>query len=754
MLIESLYHTVNRRRPQEGWLSYLLLLVVVGIMIIAVLSVGWVQEDSVVVPAAILGLLMGAVLAKRPLPTWKAWTLITLYGLLITTLTLARLWPPLLLLFSDWSALRQHWLNNGALFLERSGSWITAVSVGGRSNETIVFAYLMGLLAWFLSAYAAWSAFRQRRPLLGLILMALVIAINGYYGAAPGEWAVAFVGIAVLTTAVLHFANLEFRWQKNRVDYSREIRLEMFAYAAGIGLALLAFSYLIPSINPSKLALAILGQPAVTKVEEVLDRSFGGIETARGRPTAPGLPGGGGIMPRAFLLGNAPELEKIVMMTAGAQVVDADQDAPISLARHWRALSYEIYTGRGWALSEETLEVVPAGDSIPLPPVKSSMVIEQDVHWRYDNRVIRYTLGLPLAFDHDIVAAWRGQSDLVRTKAETVNQYQASSRISTATPDELRNAALSDVPPLITYRYTQLPADLPQRVHDLALEVAEGTSNPYDQARAVERFLRQYDYSLEVELPPEGVDPVDFFLFDLQKGYCDYYASSMVVLARSLGLPARLATGFLAQSPDETGEQTIRQIDAHSWAEVYFAGYGWVEFEPTAPFLSPHDPLAQAVPGADEEQEPAFPQETTPIPEREPRRPFPWSRFGWLALLVVAIGTAYFWWSRRPKVANEVEWAYYHLQQNAGHLGHPLPTSQTPVEFSDDLLQRLKRYNGRPRLAKLVQTVGHPIRQLTNMFNLQQYSDQPPPEPQTAVSLWRRLRRPLWLLRLAKRLNL
>ncbi len=318
-MIESIYNWIERHDYQKDILSFLLLMAVIGLLIFAVLSVGWVPEDRVVVPAAIIGLILGAVLAKRPLSAWMVWTLLTLYGLLIVTLTLAQLWPPLRLLFTDWGALRVYWLQNGAMFLDRAGSWFSAVSVGGRSNETIVFAYLMGLLAWFLAAYAAWSAYRQRLPLLGLILMGLVIAINGYYGAAQGEWAVAFVGMAVLATAVLHFDSLEHLWQKNHVDYSREIRLEMYAYAAGIGVALLAFSYLIPSISPSKMAIAILGQPAVAALEENLDRAFGGVEQPRGRQVAPGQAGGTGIMPRSFLLGNAPELEKIVMMTAHAQ---------------------------------------------------------------------------------------------------------------------------------------------------------------------------------------------------------------------------------------------------------------------------------------------------------------------------------------------------------------------------------------------------------------------------------------------------
>ncbi|MDX1414246.1 MAG: transglutaminase-like domain-containing protein [Candidatus Promineifilaceae bacterium] len=753
-MLEYLFTTIQRRRSAEDSYSFLLLLVLIWVMIVAVLAVGWVDEDWIIIPSALLGLIMGSVLARRPLRPWIAWTLISLYGLLIITLSLARLWPPLTLLLTDWRALRQYWLQNGAVFLDRAGSWFTAVSVGGRSNETITFAYLMGLLAWFLSAYVAWSVYRQRRPLLGLILMGLLIAVNGYYGQAPLEWAVAFVGMAVVTTAVLHFANLEYSWQRNQVDYSREIRLEMFAYAAGIGAALLAFAYFIPAISPSKLALALLNQPAVSGIEDSLDRAFGGVDPPRRRQPAPGQSGGAGIMPRSFLLGNPPELEKIVMMTATTEILQQPAGATIDLARHWRGLSYEIYTGQGWSLSDERIENFAAGEELPLPLIREPLIIRQDVQWRYDNRVIRYSLGLPLSFDHDTTAAFRDQNDFVRARASSGHQYEVISRVSAAAAEDLRSSPLSAVPPQIKNRYTQLPANLPQRIRDLAQDVAGDEPTPYDQARAIERFLRQYEYSLDVPMPPEEVDPVDFFLFDLQAGYCDYYASSMVVMARSLGLPARLATGFLAQAADENDVQTVRQIDAHSWAEVYFPGYGWVEFEPTAPFISPHDPqFAANSLGTAADQEPDPPEDTPPIPAREPQQPVPWSRLVWIALLVIFAGAAVFWWSRQPKIANEIDRAYYRLQKNASHLGHPLIPSQTPAEFSADFLYRLESFNERPRLARMVDALKTPLNRLTDLVNRRQYSDHPP-DSKTADFLWKRMRRPLWLLRLARRLKL
>ena len=100
---------------------------------------------------------------------------------------------------------------------------------------------------------------------------------------------------------------------------------------------------------------------------------------------------------------------------------------------------------------------------------------------------------------------------------------------------------------------------------------------------ALESYLRRFPYTLDLAPPPPGRDIADYFLFDLQRGYCDYYATTMVVMARSVGLPARLAVGFASGIYDAANDRYIvQEISAHSWVEIYFTGVGWVNFEPTA----------------------------------------------------------------------------------------------------------------------------------------------------------------------------
>ncbi|HFQ92865.1 MAG TPA: transglutaminase domain-containing protein [Anaerolineae bacterium] len=747
-----------RFRPAEGWLSLALLAAAVALAGGAVLAVGWTAEDGVVIPALVWGLGLGALLAKRPLPTLPAWLLISLYALLITTLHLARLWPPLPVLLDGWEPTRQFWLQNGALFADRMASWFAAVLGGGSSQETIVFAFGLGLLSFLLAAFAGWSTFRRQRPFLGLIVLGLALALNSYFGVVEIWWLAGFIGVAALTTAVIHYANLERGWDSRGVDYSGEVRIELIMHAGVIAAFLIALSLLLPAFSITKLQEAFVQWTAVQQTDETLGRAFAGVAQPRqNRPEAnPGGVGGSGLLPRNYLLGLPPDLAETVMMTATVSVAGADgqpEIAPSSLVRgtHWRALSYDVYTGRGWAISEERRETIPPNAPIPLPPADGQTALWQEINWVKDRRIIRYSVGLPQQFEEEVTVSWRGLSDLARVWG-TQTRYRALSSLTTAGANELRGTAVADIPPAILARYTQLPDAVTQRTRDLAGEVAGQYDNPYDQARALEQFLRQYPYTLDVELPPEGRDPVDFFLFDLQKGYCDYYASAMVVMARSLGLPARLGVGFLAQPPDENGVQTIRQINGHSWAEIYFAGYGWVEFEPTAAFPSPRDETAVAATpaGVDPAEEPYAEVAVPNIPERS--RPFPWQR---LVIVGGILGLITFIWRRQRQKRqgwDEVQWRYGRLQASAAKIGQPVPASQTPDEFTAALLARLDWWGERPYLTRLIAPMRPHVIRLSAAFGRRQYAPDHPLDTAVARESWGRLRRPFWVLRVLRKI--
>ncbi|MCZ6614709.1 MAG: transglutaminase domain-containing protein [Chloroflexi bacterium] len=166
--------------------------------------------------------------------------------------------------------------------------------------------------------------------------------------------------------------------------------------------------------------------------------------------------------------------------------------------------------------------------------------------------------------------------------------YKTVGSVSTATPEMLR-AAGQDYPTWVTDRYLQLPPDFPQNVRLLARELAVGMDNPHDVAESIQAHLGTLPYSTDIVGPPVDRDGVDWFLNDQGVGYCQYYASAMITMLRSLGIPARLVVGFTPGDWDsQRGIWVVRAKHYHAWPEVYFPDYGWVEYEPTPAGVQPN----------------------------------------------------------------------------------------------------------------------------------------------------------------------
>lgn len=142
--------------------------------------------------------------------------------------------------------------------------------------------------------------------------------------------------------------------------------------------------------------------------------------------------------------------------------------------------------------------------------------------------------------------------------------------------------------------YLQLPEELPERVADLAETITASSNSVYDKTKAIERYFGRsgFKYAREnVAIPGEGDDYVDQFLFDTKLGYCDNFSSSMVVMLRTVGIPARWVKGFApgeaVQNADNQRVYHITNNEAHSWVEAYMPGIGWMPFEPTIGFDTP-----------------------------------------------------------------------------------------------------------------------------------------------------------------------
>jgi transglutaminase-like putative cysteine protease len=305
-------------------------------------------------------------------------------------------------------------------------------------------------------------------------------------------------------------------------------------------------------------------------------------------PPAGAEPGG---LPRAHLLGGRPELGEEVALRVSVR------GDPNNLQLYWRGQTYAEYTGRGWEAGADagTPETFAAGQSwaAELPSTEGRRPILVTVQAIRATRAVIYATGEPVSVDRPYRALVRGAADLIALSAPgSPGEYQVLSHAPEQDAARLR-AAGADYPPEVIARHLQLPENLDPRIVELARTLTAGAATPYDAAVAIEGELRKIPYSLDLPTPPQGRELVSWFLFDLKKGYCDYYASAMVVLARLSGIPARLAIGYATGDPDpRTGQYVVTEQSAHSWPELYFPGVGWVPFEPTA--YQPEPPRVDA----------------------------------------------------------------------------------------------------------------------------------------------------------------
>ncbi|MFN3974391.1 MAG: DUF4129 domain-containing transglutaminase family protein [Dehalococcoidia bacterium] len=325
-------------------------------------------------------------------------------------------------------------------------------------------------------------------------------------------------------------------------------------------------------------------------------------------------------------------------------------------------------------------------------------------------------------------------------------RYQITSAVSIATEDDLRQAG-TDYPSWITDRYLQLPDTLPARVRELAQQLTKDADNPYDKAVAIQDYLHTYTYTLTVEAPPFGADGVDYFLFVSRKGYSDYFGSAMAVLLRAVGIPARVVAGYAPGTLDrEKKSYVVRDRDSHAWTQVYFPGYGWIDFEPTPGRQPPpRGPLPEVgsgdvAVGAGEEE--FFPEDDIFLGEAAgggvgggAGHMRPWSlslltSVGTLALMALALWLAY---QRTVASATRVEDIFRRMSWLGSLAGVPLEPHQTPSEFAQ-------------RLGYLAPEAEGDIAFIAHTFARSRYGRKaiPPQEQERLRRAWHHTRRALW----------
>ena len=315
-----------------------------------------------------------------------------------------------------------------------------------------------------------------------------------------------------------------------------------------------------------------------------------------------------------------------------------------STDRHyWRVETKDVYTGKGWQASDpeaEKEEISSIQDElswfdqrVETKSLESSITINQDYRYLH----VIYPLGLTsVQTEADLPLYLNRNSEMIFPfpdddgSREDFLSYEVTYDIPLYPLNEMKNEqTFEDVPEGFNERYTQLPESLPERVRELALSITESADNQYDKAKAIEDYLGSPEYTYdkeEIPIPDTDQDYVDQFLFETFKGYCDNFSTSMIVLLRSIDIPARWVKGYtegeLKTLENNEREYVVTNNNAHSWVEIYFDGVGWVPFEPTKGFVNPYT-LTNDYRDVTEAEETEEPEELTEEeePEETPEKP-------------------------------------------------------------------------------------------------------------------------------------
>ncbi|HUY74469.1 MAG TPA: transglutaminaseTgpA domain-containing protein [Candidatus Dormibacteraeota bacterium] len=272
-------------------------------------------------------------------------------------------------------------------------------------------------------------------------------------------------------------------------------------------------------------------------------------------------------------------------------------DSPVMYVRtgapaYWRGLVFDTYQNGVWTASNrsyrELSPYVPARFLPPEPAHNLGTFVQTF-------RVLRPLPGV-ISAAYPIQSLYAPVSSLredaygtfyTPSELQPGQTYSVVSYLPNLSPDALRSDEPQNGAPDGNAAYLAY-SSLSQRARTLAAKVTGSATNEFDVVMALTTYLQaSYHYTLALPPVPPGTDPVDWFLFDVKTGYCEQFATAETLMLRSLGIPARLATGYSTGDYDPVLDQSVvREHDAHAWVEVWFPSFGWVPVDPT-PGVSP-----------------------------------------------------------------------------------------------------------------------------------------------------------------------
>lgn len=266
--------------------------------------------------------------------------------------------------------------------------------------------------------------------------------------------------------------------------------------------------------------------------------------------------------------------------------------------QYWRIETKDFYTTKGWTVANGSYNEweIPSNTLLPLSIPIGEEQSQAEIFPLTDLPFILQPYGLQrVLFDGSTI--FTEETEKLQTVVQNTIAVPEHYQLIYSEPSYSFTALKDENMPRTTVnsRFLQLPHELPERVRDLAEEITGEYHTTYDKARAIERYFQQNGFIYDtrnIAYPAQEQDYVDQFLFETKRGYCDNFSTAMVVMLRSVDIPARWVKGFVGgEQIDRTDDGLlvfeVQNNDAHSWVEVYVDGLGWMPFEPTIGFSSP-----------------------------------------------------------------------------------------------------------------------------------------------------------------------
>lgn len=557
----------------EEWLTFTLLVFLMVPVVGSLQTADWVDEMPSLVATSLCGLILGWVIAKSPLPGWAGATLGLLSGAVTTLLLVLRT------LLLAGTGKEDGWGARWSEFWLRLEDWWSALLAKDFSADPLPFVVLLVFSVFIVAYVTVWSTARWKNPWTAVLPGGFVLLTNiSYLPGQPSFAVVVFVVASVLLVTRLQYTRAVERWGHQRVRPPEFMSVEVLVVASIVAGVLVLAAWTVPTANnwsPVAHAWGTIISPIADRLEGS-GGVFVGISAKKAVPVhtlGPTLPLQGPVTldGNPIFLVTAPE----VMTLRGAV--------------------YDQYTGAGWKLSrvsakplDLTIEQAEQGTEASRALVRRPVKMKVAVVGEGGPQRRLLAPGDPLATDQAgrILGAPGAQAAAIAPDkdAKPGGEYTTVGTVSAAAVNSLQDAGTA-YPDEIFRIYTQLPPGTPPEIAALTQQVIGTVATPYEAVRRVESYLRvTYTYTLQPARPAPRRDAVAFFLFDEKAGYFDHFASAMAVMLRSIGIPTRLAAGFVLDSADFDSTDKVYSVSeqlAWTWPEIYFPNLGWVEFNPT-----------------------------------------------------------------------------------------------------------------------------------------------------------------------------